>query len=108
MKKKRNIIKKDWYEILNENLKYANKEIDIISDKAKIYKMNIDEFLLEKNGHIEDYEILKTIVKNKAKEQLENNLERLIILKNSTLTKIDIEFTKNQNKKLIIIIIILI
>ena len=62
--------------------------------------MNIDEFLLEKNGHIEDNEILKTIVKNKAKEQLENNLERLIILKNSTLTKIDIEFTKKSKQEI--------
>ena len=35
MKKKRNVIKKDWYEILNENLNYANKEIDIINSKRK-------------------------------------------------------------------------
>ena len=87
------------FEFIYNNRK-AIYNLKVISDKAKIYKMNIDEFLLEKNGHIEDNEILKTIVKNKAKEQLENNLERLIILKNSTLTKIDIEFTKKSKQEI--------
>ena len=85
------------FEFIYNNRK-AIYNLKVISDKAKIYKMNIDEFLLEKNGHIEDNEILKNTIKEKAKEQLENYLERLIVLKNSTLTKIDIEFTKNTKQ----------
>ena len=80
------------------NNRKAIYNLRVISDKAKIYKMNIDEFLLEKNGHIEDNEVLKNIIKEKAKEQLENSLERLIVLKNSTLTKIDFEYTKNTKQ----------
>ena len=87
------------FEFIYNNRK-AIYNLKVISDKAKIYKMNIDEFFFFFYGHIEDNEILKTIVKNKAKEQLENNLERLIILKNSTLTKIDIEFTKKSKQEI--------
>ena len=35
MSKKRELLKKDWYEVLNENLKYANKGLDILNDRKQ-------------------------------------------------------------------------
>ena len=35
MSKKRELLKKDWYEILNENLKYANKDLNILNDRKQ-------------------------------------------------------------------------
>ena len=76
------------------NGRKAIYNLKVISDKAKIYKMDINEFLLEKNGHIEGMELLRRNVRSEGIEQVKKNLERLILLKNSILSKIDHEFTK--------------
>ena len=83
------------YEYLFNNRK-AIFNLKVISDKAKIYKMDIDEFLLEKNGHIESMELIRRNVRSEGIEQVKKNLERLILLKNAILSKIDHEFTKKS------------
>ena len=56
--------------------------------------MNIDIFLEEIHDRIPDCELLKKRVKLDAFEQVKNNIERLIFLKNSVLMKKDFEFSK--------------
>ena len=49
MSKKRDLMKKDWYEILNENLKYINKDMNnlqfkkeqIMNEQLKLNKVNL-------------------------------------------------------------------
>ena len=83
------------FEYLFNNRK-AIFNLKVISDKAKIYKMDINEFLLEKSGHIEGMELLRRNVRSEGIEQVKKNLKRLILLKNSLLSKIDYEFTKKE------------
>ena len=75
----------------NRNTLYSLK---VKSDRAIFYKMNIDIFLEEIHDRIPDCELLKKRVKLDAFEQVKNNIERLIFLKNSVLMKKDFEFSK--------------
>jgi hypothetical protein len=85
------------FEFLYNNRK-AIYNLKVLSDKAKIYKMNIDDFLLEKEGHIEDIELLRRSIKLEGKAQLEKTFERLIELKKSIVMKVDYEFSKKNNE----------
>ena len=71
--------------------------VKILSDKAKFYKLNINE-ILENENKIEDLEIIKKNIKNEAKNQIINLIVRLITLKNATIKKFDIEFSFESNK----------
>ena len=82
-------------EFLYNNRK-AVYNLKVISDKAKIFKMNIDNFILEKNGHIECMELIRRKIIDDSIEQLKENYKRLILLKNSLLCKIDCEFTQKS------------
>ena len=68
--------------------------IKIKSDKAMFYKMNIDIFLNEINEKIPDSELLRYQIKIEAYEEVKNYIQRLIVIKNSVLMKIDFDFTK--------------
>ncbi len=68
--------------------------IKIKSDKAIFYKMNIDIFLNEINEKIPDSELLRYQIKIEAYEEVKNYIQRLIVIKNSVLMKIDFDFTK--------------
>ena len=72
--------------------------VKIKSDKATLFRMSIDNFLDDKPDHekVPDSELLKKAIKNEAFEQVKNNIERLIFIKNSVLMKIDFEYTKKK------------
>ena len=82
---------------------YYNNRISLYSiktksDKAILYRMPIEHFLEEKNinDKVPDSDLLKKAIKLEAYEQVKNNIERLIFLKNSVLMKIDFEYTKKK------------
>ena len=72
--------------------------VKILSDKAKFYKLNIDQILENNENKIEDLEIIKKNIKIEAKNQIINLIVRLITLKNATIKKFDVEFSFESNK----------
>ena len=81
------------------NKKTTCYNIKIKSDKAIFYKMNIDIFLNEIHQKIPDSELLRYRIKIDAYEQVKNYIQRLIVLKNSVLMKIDFDFTKMKKEE---------
>jgi len=82
----------------NYNNRMSLYSVKIKSDKATLFRMSIDNFLDDKPDHekVPDSELLKKAIKNEAFEQVKNNIERLIFIKNSVLMKIDFEYTKKK------------
>ena len=66
-----------------------------ISDKAKLYRIAVKKLQREAN---EDFNLLQRGIKSEAAKKIKNVLERIIMLKNSVLTKIDIEYTKRTKE----------
>ena len=82
----------------NYNNRMSLYSVKIKSEKATLFRMSIDNFLDDKPDHekVPDSELLKKAIKNEAFEQVKNNIERLIFIKNSVLMKIDFEYTKKK------------
>ena len=66
-----------------------------ISDKAKLYRISVKKLEREAN---EDFNLLQRGIKSEAAKKIKNVLERIIMLKNSILMKIDVEFTKSTKE----------
>ena len=77
-----------WEYVYGSDMIY---NIQVLSDKAKLYKISIAK--LEKPDN-EDMNLLQRGIKSEAEKKIKNVLERLIMLKNSVMMKIDFEFTK--------------
>ena len=77
-----------WEYVYGSDMIY---NIQVLSDKAKLYKISIAK--LEKPDN-EDMNLLQRGIRSEAEKKIKNVLERLIMLKNSVMMKIDFEFTK--------------
>ena len=100
MKKKKNfslfVTEKDvfglWEYVYHSKAIY---NVRAISDKAKLYRIAVKKLQREAN---EDFTLLQRGIKSEAAKKIKNVLERIIMLKNSVLTKIDIEYTKRTKE----------
>ena len=64
MSKKKNMLKKDWYEILNENLKFVNKDFEDLKNKRKQ--------IMNENIKLNKIDLIKSNLDNKYKPKNEN------------------------------------
>lgn len=69
--------------------------VRVISDKAKLYRLSVKKLEREDN---EDFNLLQKGIKSEGAKKIKNVLERMIMLKNSVMMKIDIEFTKKTKE----------
>lgn len=81
-----------WEYVYGSDMIY---NIQVLSDKAKLYR--ISKSKLEKQDN-EDINLLQRGIKSEAEKKIKNVLERLIMLKNSVMMKIDFEFTKKTKE----------
>ena len=81
-----------WEFVYKSDMVY---NVTAISDKATLYRIAKEK--LEKDN--EDFTLLQRGIRSEANKKLKNVFERMIMIKNSVMMKIDVEFTKRMKEE---------